>query len=448
MTLTNIGYYVNRVWTPLENINWIALKAKGITEVYIRCAEENLDAITLHLPKIIAAGLKPYAWTWMGFTMHKEAVAKGWNISHDLETYNIANYYFEIKYIQCLCKSAGKTFILCTKAQDWDGDQKWSEIVNMCDYIQPMLYLGGYNKTVTDLSEYMKYYNTKYPGKIYPALETYVSDKNPVAKAKTVLDNEILSVTPYCKGISLFRYGIDNFDNTPKPVQTVSTSTATIDKTIQQKLKDLGYYTGKVDGILGTYTTAAIKAFQTANGLVADGIVGPVTKAKLFPTTYPSGYTETNGVILARQTTSYTCGPTSLKMCLSRYGITASEMTLANYAGSTSTSGSTHAGLIKAAKKVAPSLTLSDKTFSSLGWDGIYKNIKANIPMIIHIESFLNAGISGHYVMIFGIDMNNKMVKLGDPSYGIRTVSFATMESKMKWILTTGRATTNIMPLS
>lgn len=444
-----IGYYINRVNTPLENINWVSLKTKGITEVYIRCAEENLEAISTHLPKIIAAGLKPYAWTFDGFTMYEEAVQKGWHISADIEVYNILDYLFEIKYIRCVTKAYNKTFILCTKAQDWDGDQKWSIINKYCDYIQPMLYLGDFNKTLTDLENYMKYYNNIYPGKIYPALETYESDKNVVAKTKIALDKEIATVKPYCKGVSLFRYGISNFDNTPIPSVTIPTITyPTIDKTIQQKLKDLGYYTSIVDGILGPLTLEAIKKFQTANGLLADGIVGPVTKAKLFPTvTYTNVMIETNGVQLYRQTTGYTCGPASLKMALSRYGYTTSEMTLASYAGTTSYSGSTHAGLINAAKRVSSSFTLGDKTLASIGWSGVYNYIKNNVPIIAHIESFINAGVSGHYVVICGINMVTKQVMLADPSYGIRYVSFSTMEYKMNWIIKTGRSTTTLMPL-
>ena len=443
----DIGYYINRVNTPLENIDWVGLKTKGITEVYIRCAEENLEAISSHLSKIIAAGLKPYAWTWQGFTMHKEAIDKGWNICHDIEVYNILDYLFELKYIRCITKSAGKTFILCTKAQDWDGDQKWSVLKDYCDYLQPMLYLGDYGKTIPQLVEYMKAYNTLYPGKIYPALETYVSDKNVVAKTKVVLDSEIAAVKPYCKGVSLFRYGIDNFNNTPivsvtpKPVVTI----LNIDKTVQQKLKDLGYYTGKVDGLQGTYTTEAIKTFQKDNGLKEDGIVGPITKATLFPT-YSNVMIETNGVSLYRQTTGYTCGPSSLKMAISRYGYNYGEMTLASYAG-TNSSGSSHSGLIRAAKRVNSSLTLLDKTFSSIGWAGVYSYIKNNNPIIAHIESFLNPGRSGHYVVICGINMITKQVKLCDPSYGIRYVSFAIMEYKMNWIIKTGRSTTTLMPL-
>lgn len=46
---------------------------------------------------------------------------------------------------------------------------------------------------------------------------------------------------------------------------------------IQTRLKNWGYYNGNVDGIFGTGTKNAVIAFQKANGLVADGIVGKKT---------------------------------------------------------------------------------------------------------------------------------------------------------------------------
>lgn len=46
---------------------------------------------------------------------------------------------------------------------------------------------------------------------------------------------------------------------------------------IQTKLKQLGYYKGTVDGIYGTLTRSAVKAFQKSCGLTADGVVGPKT---------------------------------------------------------------------------------------------------------------------------------------------------------------------------
>lgn len=46
---------------------------------------------------------------------------------------------------------------------------------------------------------------------------------------------------------------------------------------IQTKLKNWGYYSGSVDGIYGSRTEAAVKRFQSKNGLTADGMAGPAT---------------------------------------------------------------------------------------------------------------------------------------------------------------------------
>ena len=48
-------------------------------------------------------------------------------------------------------------------------------------------------------------------------------------------------------------------------------------KTIQQRLKSWGYYTGEVDGIYGAKTKAAVVKFQQKYGITADGIVGKET---------------------------------------------------------------------------------------------------------------------------------------------------------------------------
>lgn len=69
-------------------------------------------------------------------------------------------------------------------------------------------------------------------------------------------------------------------------------STGSLVKTVQQKLKNWGYYTGMVDGIYGSKTVAAVKYFQRTNGLTADGIVGSKTAAALGITL--SGSTSTS----------------------------------------------------------------------------------------------------------------------------------------------------------
>ena len=50
---------------------------------------------------------------------------------------------------------------------------------------------------------------------------------------------------------------------------------------LQMQLKQMGYYSGDVDGVFGEMTDAAVKAFQEANSMYVDGIVGPVTRGVL-----------------------------------------------------------------------------------------------------------------------------------------------------------------------
>ena len=52
-------------------------------------------------------------------------------------------------------------------------------------------------------------------------------------------------------------------------------------RTVQRKLKELGYYNGSIDGDFGEATDKALKAFQKANGLTPDGKVGDQTLKKL-----------------------------------------------------------------------------------------------------------------------------------------------------------------------
>ncbi len=52
-------------------------------------------------------------------------------------------------------------------------------------------------------------------------------------------------------------------------------------KEVQQDLTDLGFYSGPINGVFGPVTTAAVKRFQARAGLPADGIAGPQTMAAL-----------------------------------------------------------------------------------------------------------------------------------------------------------------------
>ncbi len=53
-------------------------------------------------------------------------------------------------------------------------------------------------------------------------------------------------------------------------------------RAIQHELSRKGFNPGAIDSVWGRRTEAAVIAFQLANGLVADGIVGPITWLALF----------------------------------------------------------------------------------------------------------------------------------------------------------------------
>ena len=56
---------------------------------------------------------------------------------------------------------------------------------------------------------------------------------------------------------------------------------------LQARLMELGYHPGAADGVFGPLTEAAVREYQTAVGLTPDGLAGPLTHAKLFPSRSP-----------------------------------------------------------------------------------------------------------------------------------------------------------------
>lgn len=64
-------------------------------------------------------------------------------------------------------------------------------------------------------------------------------------------------------------------------------SSGTQVKAVQQRLKDWGYYDGKVDGYYSGQTAAAVRKFQSRNGLLVDGVVGTRTYQALGLSTVP-----------------------------------------------------------------------------------------------------------------------------------------------------------------
>ena len=69
---------------------------------------------------------------------------------------------------------------------------------------------------------------------------------------------------------------------TPAPTTTLKPGdTGAQVKVLQRALTHLGYSVGTIDGDYGAATTAAVKQFQSASNLTADGLFGPATKTAL-----------------------------------------------------------------------------------------------------------------------------------------------------------------------
>lgn len=196
-----------------------------------------------------------------------------------------------------------------------------------------------------------------------------------------------------------------------------------------------------------SYGTTKIPISQFKQIIATQGL-------KIVYYTPQDGWVTLGNVAYDHQDTTYTCGPSSLKMAFSNYGIILNEMGLASYAGSSSYSGTSHSGLVSAVSKVnsqyGTHYSLWDETFSSKGWSGLRNYIINNNPVILHIQSFLNPTSSGHYVVLVGININDGLVKIADPSYDnqYRMLTFSQLKSRMDWVVNTGRATEVVLPLT
>lgn len=84
-------------------------------------------------------------------------------------------------------------------------------------------------------------------------------------------------------------------------------------KELQKLLIEKGYLSGKADGSFGPATLNAVKAFQLANGLFVDGIVGHSTNAILNSIIKISVIDNTSTSLVVKNPGNYNLGTTILK---------------------------------------------------------------------------------------------------------------------------------------
>ncbi|HEX3454968.1 MAG TPA: peptidoglycan-binding protein [Gaiellaceae bacterium] len=70
-----------------------------------------------------------------------------------------------------------------------------------------------------------------------------------------------------------------NSTGTTSTTSTVASDPAVVD--LQKVMTRLGYYSGPIDGVYGSATTAAVTEMQKALGVTADGVYGPATDTAL-----------------------------------------------------------------------------------------------------------------------------------------------------------------------
>lgn len=98
---------------------------------------------------------------------------------------------------------------------------------------------------------------------------------------------------------------------TPAPTSLKNGSSGSAVKSLQSRLKELGYYTGSVDGDFGDQTESAVRAFQRASGLTVDGKAGTQTLTKLNSSTAPTAAPKATAKPTAKATAKATARPTA-----------------------------------------------------------------------------------------------------------------------------------------
>ena len=107
----------------------------------------------------------------------------------------------------------------------------------------------------------------------------------PAAKPTAKIDDWVRRLQTECNAQGFSKQTVDGIPgkNTLAGCPTVRQGAkGGITKLLQERLNSQGFNCGTVDGIFGSNTANAVKAFQRANGLSVDGIVGQNTWRKLL----------------------------------------------------------------------------------------------------------------------------------------------------------------------
>lgn len=155
-------------------------------------------------------------------------------------------------------------------------------------------------------------------------------------------------------------------------------------------------------------------------GLFEDVSIFHIKNGRM-PNYVTANSTANNPLVIDYQNTGYTCGPTSLSMCMQMLGLWITEQTLASECGTTR-NGTGPADLIRVARKHELQMTEIPRNIN-----GVRKATNEASPVLMHINTGYSGGKSclgyygsyGHYIMCYGVRDDKYLI--ADPTKGFRT---------------------------
>lgn len=114
-------------------------------------------------------------------------------------------------------------------------------------------------------------------------------------------------------------------------------------------------------------------------------------------------------VNLYKQSTGYSCGPASLKMALSHFGITKSERALIKLTGAKAGLGCTPVDMVRAAKAVG----LKARYIQTSSIEEMRQYLDDKHLLIV---DWFSPSVSGHYSVV--VDLDKTHITLADPEIG------------------------------
>lgn len=188
------------------------------------------------------------------------------------------------------CKAAGQELVSGANSQwkktAWDQTGK---IGTLPDVPGVLLYHVNSSGTMTHTGVYIGGgYAVEARAAKYGVVKTAVKDRTWThwAALPGVLTGEELTIVPDAPAVDLPEPEETKTETAKAEVITMTTlrsgSRGTQVKVLQYLLNEFGFDCGSADGIFGQKTLAAVKSYQKAKGLTADGICGKNTWTKIL----------------------------------------------------------------------------------------------------------------------------------------------------------------------